>query len=386
MKRRRLWPRYTEDERSILRRKFLGHWENLDFLEDFWNLIWDERDLQQYRRVAKVWRLRQSGKKFGEISKELGVDPRKACALFTGYNCRPYLVHMYLNRKRLGKPRPGWKWILERTPKPTDSYPKHSFVPNHIRAYQDILDFLAQFPVVPEDNPALKFFGLATRWVGERRAILFGFLLGFLVGDAGKQYADYEYRSRHYAKTAMCTNMARKVSNVRLLRYVQLTLASIGLSSRQGRSSRDIIRWNSVTSNILTWIINICLGLDSGGRTSLNPVKMNWLLSCPRGFLVSFFQGLADSDGYVNRRNYYVEISSVPNSQFYVLLLKSIGVNARFHPKADPRQVRMPLYQGAQLPIFNPLVASYRFREVVEYAQSSRLFHSNQTFMLGLGK
>jgi hypothetical protein len=230
------WPPYTPKERVVLQNKFLGDWKNLDFLETFWNPIYDEVDLVQYRRTAEAWRLRLSGKAFGSISTELGIDERKACALVSGRNLHPHLVQMYLNGQVLSKPKTGLKWILYATPKPTNMFPKTTLVPEKIQSYHDILDFLKRFPPVPANHPAVKYFGRSIEWVEQHRPELFGFLLGFIVGDAGKNYPEYEYRRRHYQKTALTTNMARSESNKRILRYIQLCLSAVGISSQRKRS------------------------------------------------------------------------------------------------------------------------------------------------------
>ena len=44
----------------MLRAKLLGDWESLEFMKDFWNPEYDERDILQYRRFVPVWRMRES--------------------------------------------------------------------------------------------------------------------------------------------------------------------------------------------------------------------------------------------------------------------------------------------------------------------------------------
>src|SRR5208282_3278718 len=104
-------------------------------------------------------------------------------------------------------------------------------VPKEIRSYGDVLEFLAQFPRVPDANPNLAFFGVDAEWVERNKPLLFSYLLAFLVGDGGKYYTEYETRARHYRKSAMTTNMKRTESNYRVLRYVQLCMDSIGIPS-----------------------------------------------------------------------------------------------------------------------------------------------------------
>ena len=45
---------YTQVESSLLRAKLLSDWESLEFMRDFWNPEYDERDILQYRRLAPV--------------------------------------------------------------------------------------------------------------------------------------------------------------------------------------------------------------------------------------------------------------------------------------------------------------------------------------------
>lgn len=367
------WPSYAPSERTALENNVLSDGENLDFLKAFWSPIYDREDLFQYRRIVEVWRMRLSGRAFKEISNELGIDQRKACALISGKNLRPYLVQIYLNSQILPRPRNGWKWILECIPKPTNAFPKALQVPEKIQRYQDIIDFLKQFPSVPSDHPAIKFFGLTSEWVEKHNAELFGFLLGFMVGDAGKYYPEYAKRSRHTNKTTLWTNMAINASNLRVLRFVQLGLATVGIDSHQQSTRTEVIRWVSKSTNVLSWMLRVCLGLEANQRTSRNPIMMNWILNCPRNFIVSFIQGIAESDGYVHNSGYYTGIASKPNSNFYLEILQSIGTKARVHPKHKPSETRITLVESLKLPLFSPIIQSYRFERMLGHAKTRRI-------------
>lgn len=363
------WSNYTHQEHSELEKKFLGDWPNLDFLEYFWNPTYDEGDLLQYRRAAEVWRRRLSGRTFQAISTDLGIDEGKACALVKGNNLHPHLVQMYLVSQHLEKPKDGWKWILERSPKPTNAHPRAFLAPTEIHSYKDIQEFVNQFPAVQCDHPALRRFGLSVDWVELHKMELFGFLLGFLVGDAGKYFPEYIDNTRHYTGISLNTNMKAIDSNIRILTYVQLCLSVIGIQSHEIVPAPGTTRWTSESSNILTWIFKVCLGLNSGERTSRNPVKMDWLLTCPQEFLTGFIQGIAESDGSVDKNGYYADIGSVPNSVFFERIFATIGTPSRVHPKHDPRQLRVNLGPAVRLPMFNPTINSYRFQWMMTHAQ-----------------
>ena len=64
------WPVYTQVESSLLRAKLLGDWESLEFMRDFWNLEYDERDILQYRRLVPVWRMRESGASYKALRRK----------------------------------------------------------------------------------------------------------------------------------------------------------------------------------------------------------------------------------------------------------------------------------------------------------------------------
>jgi len=323
--------------------------------------------------------MRLAERKFKAISKELSIDPMKACALVSGKNLHPYLVQMYLNSEMLPKSKEGWKWVLECTPKPTNMFPKVVAVPERIQNYQDVIDFLKQFPPVPAEHPAIRYFSLSSEWVEQHKQELFGFLLGFLVGDAGKSYNDIGHKKRHYDKTAMTTVMAINDSNVRILTYVQLALRTIGIDSAR-RNSTTTIRWNSSASNLLTWVIRTCLGLSASERTSRNPIRMEWILSSPRNFIIAFLQGIAESDGSVDRHGYFTSIGSVPNSIFLQRAFASTNTPSRVHPKHRPVQVRINITQAIRLPLFNPIIETYRYSSLVSQARRRNLLPPSPFF------
>src|SRR5207245_7808878 len=65
------------------------------------------------------------------------------------------------------------------------------------------------------------------------------------------------------------------------------------------------------------------------------PVDIPWIDSRPRDFIVAFLQGLAESDGHVDKTRNYAEISSVPNSEFYRRLIEKLGYTAKVYTFDD---------------------------------------------------
>jgi hypothetical protein len=364
-KTRTRWPPYTPHEQRLLQ----DLPERPDFTQDLWNPIYDRRDIKAYNNLVWARRLRQEGATYPTIARRLGVHIGMVGMLLTGYNYHPLLAQLYLNLRRLGPTRPGWKWLLEGTPKPRDPYPRALQVPEQITCPHDIQDFLQQFPPLPDSHPLLQTFGLDSQWVEKHKPELFTFNLGFMTGDAGKYYPEYEGRARHYTKAAMTTNMANHASNERLLAYISLCWATLGISSYKIHSSNpEVIRWNTDYSNLITWIIRVCLGLRPGERTQWNPVRMPWLMYCPRAWVIAYLQGVADSDGHVDKRGRHVAIGGRPHLKFYYSLLEILGAGPNLYPKEDPRIVKVSLASAAQLPLFNPLVRSYRYESMIKHA------------------
>jgi len=380
-KRRVQWVKYTSEESQLLREK-LSSWDDLKFMEDFWNIVYDQRDFEQCRRLSDVWRLTAQGEQQPSIMRKFDISQTLVSRTLSGERWRPNLVQMYLNHAKLGRPLEGRKWILECTPKPTNPYPRALQVPDRISSYEDILEFLKQFPPVSEKSEALRSFGLTSAWAEEHKAELFFWLLGFLVGDAGKYYAEYAPGIRHYRKTQFTTIMSLTDSNFRVLRYAQLALESLGIQSHQVNSNRPIIRWNSISSNIITWIMQVCAGLLEGQRTSVNKLNMPWMKDCPVYLIVAFLQGLADSDGNVQIQGYYADIASVPNSKFYSELLDQLGTTPHAYPNEQPTQVRILLKHAVRLPLFNPVIRSYRYEQLIKHAIRRNLIPPPPSFFL----
>jgi hypothetical protein len=95
---------------------------------------------------------------------------------------------------------------------------------------------------------------------------------------------------------------------------------------------------------------------------------MPWLKRCPRAWIVAYLQGVAESDGHVHKQGRYADVAGRPNLRFYRYLFKILKIKANLYPKRAPRTVRISIASAAQLPLFNPIIRSYRYEGLIKHA------------------
>jgi len=110
-----------------------------------------------------------------------------------------------------------------------------------------------------------------------------------------------------------------------------------------------------------------------GRETTLNPVKMDWMLLAPVKFRLWFLRGIADSDGNVNLRNKVIEITSSPNTYFFHRLFDSLGIKSTVRFSRGYGYVTVAAPAAARVQIFSPGVLTYR-RETLERLVDARTF------------
>ncbi len=196
----------------------------------------------------------------------------------------------------------------------------------------------------------------------ERFLNLMYYLLGFMVGDAGKNF------SPEHSWARLQLDLCRKhPENLMLGHFVSDCVLMLGIqctrivdSPPREREPHGLYRWQSYFSEVVVWLFTSCLGLRLDELTSYNPVRMDWLLSASHGHRVWFVRGLADSDGCVNINNRTVEITSAPNSVFVKALFNSLGVKANTYLSKGVGTVCVSMKDAMQMWIFNSELETHR--------------------------
>ena len=218
-------------------------------------------------------------------------------------------------------------------------------------------------------------FGISRETVEQTRSELLAYILGMIVGDSGKQGG----KQTRFASMRLDLHLSTKEpSNEILGEFVCLCANSLGISMNRARNKPPTgatlrskkpsaaYRWASESSPLLAWLFSIALGLGWDQLTSYDPISMEWIFGAPAGFRKRFVQGMADSDGTV--RDYVVEITSVPKSEFVTRLLQSLDMKTAYTRAEDgiPMRTVVKNAEAASLPIFNEFVKGYRYKQLLD--------------------
>lgn len=196
----------------------------------------------------------------------------------------------------------------------------------------------------------------------ERFLNLMHYLLGWIVGDAGKNF------HKNHAWARIQLDLSRKYpENLPLGGFVMSCIAMLGIPCGRiadrlpgKRDRHGLYRWMTYFSEVVLWLHITCLGLRLDERTSYDPVRMAWLLKATPEHRIWFIRGVADSDGGVNVSNKTVEIVSQPNTRLIKALLTSLDVNVATCAPKGVGIVIVRAKDAKRLGIFNPEIETHK--------------------------
>ena len=245
-------------------------------------------------------------------------------------------------------------------------------VPDRVNSYRDVRTVVRQLRSLATSN-VLDHRSSKL----DERMLAFAYFLGVMVGDMGK----YPKRRREYETMRVGLQLSKAhESNLRLGNYVVGCAALLGIRmKRVGDYIRpenrpyNAYRWRSQSSELLMWMFRACLGMDFDKVTTEVPVSADWLNFAPRAFQKSFVQGVADSDGYVDVNKHEVGIVADPNEFLIGRILERLKIPFRPAIGKGQATVVMNVMHAHSLPIFNPVVRSYRFELAERLSNATRL-------------
>jgi hypothetical protein len=311
------------------------------------------------------------------MAKRLGVH-RSTIAEWRDGTDQPYLIRAASDTLPI-VPRMGWKLLPMHLSSGGNEPTGWIQIPQVIHSHDDIMNVISQIRPLELTFERAKLFELTRSHILAIRSELLAYLLGIMVGDTGKLGG----KQPRFASMHLDLQLTRrKPTNERLGEFVLLCANSVGLemtrikdkppSGQQLLSRRPTAayRWSTERSPLLAWMFSVGLGLGWGETTTANQIHVNWILDMQRPFRIRFVQGVADSDGCVKRSE--VEISSVPNAQFFADLLQGLGITTAHvsYERGEPLKTIMNRKQACTLPIFNEYVKTYRYRRMMNWPKN----------------
>lgn len=340
--------------------------EKTSFVDYFFGMNLTSSDIEDLKNFTRVIGLRIRGMNNEEISKII-QKPKRKIDYWIFEESPPMPIRLMKKFMDLGKPKDG-KWLSINSTRGGLFKGPWIVIPEKIRNYEDILSVIRQIEPFPKFYERVKKFNITSGSIEKLRPLLFAYLLGMIIGDCGKQGIKRKQKITRRIKLNLSTKFQ---TNERLGEFTALCANSLGLRmdrcKNMPKGKKNIYpfyTWISQSSQLIQWIFNICLGLKDSETTTYTSIRADWILDAPREFKIWFIQGVADSDGYVDINLFRAGIVTKPNRNFIETILKSLGTNPLkgFLHKGNLGVITINLEEAFLLPIFNPIVDSYRYQ------------------------
>ena len=337
-----------------------------DPIQYFFDIKHNKRDLRKLITYSTAHTLREKGTPTKEISKLISISKSTLEKWFSSKNIPPE-VRLYNTFQKLSLPRENHKWLsLNKTrgglligpwiqvPTKVNSFEEIKFVLDQINPLADYMNLAKIFEIEENDLNVLKYN-------------CFYYLLGIMLGDG----AMCKGNSRRSITRRITLTMTKKhKTNKRVCQYTQLCSSLIGLRMKRTKDDKPnhkskhyFYRWQGQCSQFVNWISKVCFGLKDDEVKTYTPIKADWLIKSPKELQISFLQGVADSDGYIDLGTKQAGIISKSSIKTIEKILDNLEVhNCRKYSHKDALAISMINYKDAfNLPIFNPHIISYRF-------------------------
>ena len=350
-----LFSRGPEDVRRFLKSKV-------------WGIQFSDKGIEQLKKFCEFIRVHREGKGVLESATSLGLH-RSTVAEWRNGTDQPYLVKAAADVVRMPLPE-GWILIPLSLESGGNRPQRWIMVPTEIRNYEDLTRIVDQIEPLDYAVKRAAQFGISQDQFRYLRVELLGYLLGIMLGDAGKLGGVLQ----RFTSMNLDLQLSQKeASNQRLGEFVSMCANSLGIpmhssvdkqpsgSTLDAEEPVPAYRWVSSRSALIAWLFYVGLGLRNHELTSNDQVRMGWMPSMPKSFRKRFVQGLADSDG--KARRYVVEIASMPNAEFVTKMLTGLGMTSAhtMYENHIPRRTSVLNGEAATLPIFNEFVKGYRY-------------------------
>ncbi len=316
-------------------------------------------DTIQFQRFAEAQQMLRRGIRQLDIAKEFGVSG-PTVSNWSRLAAMPKLCHYLKAFLMLGKPRTGSVWLtLEQTRGRAIPIGQFLQVPDPIHSWEDVAAVLRQFGPTEATAPT--------------KAYLFGFLVGIMIGDAHKPKQGRGHRHIELI-------MSKKYdSNVRIGDFTTVCAKQFGLRMERFEDlpkpddkPYGFFHWASQSSPFIDWIFNVVMGLENGEHTTYDPIHMDWAFESSRDFRVGLMQGIAESDGSVSIASQTVEFWVIPDWDFMIKLLSSLGLQG-FRNREAVSLVKSQAINSFSVPVFSEHLKTVRYQRLELMATTRKL-------------
>jgi len=347
------------------------------FLNSFWGIQEYSLDSEVLQKFSEFVKLRLARFSVDQISNKLNISKHTIRKWIWKISI-PEIIQLLEYYIKLESKELSWLSLSStRGGKLTGSWIS---VPKEIATYQDLEFVLEQVKPHPKFYEYINKFNIKSITL-ELRMNLLAFLLGAMLGDAGK----CAIKRKRFTNRRITLGLTKKYkSNKKFGEFVELCLFNLGLDmnrikddSPNIKSKHYFYRWSSQSSQLIQWLFNVCLGLTDEELTSYNPIRAEWILKMPREFRIWFLQGVADSDGYIDFSTGRAGVVTKPNRDLITRLFVSLGIKYstnKLH-KGSMDAVTTNIKNVNSLPLFSPLVKNYRYTQMESLANAKRFSH-----------
>ena len=350
------------------------------FVKYFYGIKFSQEDSKQLNLYFSTIEFRQNGLTNKQISENLKV-PKSTIEKWVQKKNVPFIIRLYSSYQELEKPKNKCKWLSINTTRGGLLVGPWVQVPTKIHSFEDIKFVLDQLMPLDETYDLTKIFGLKNRDLITLKYSCFYYLLGMLLGDG----AMCKGNSRRFVTRRITLNMTKRhKTNKKICQYTEMCCNLIGLRMKRTKDDKPsrknkhyFYRWQGQCSQLVNWISKVCFGLEKDEVKTYTLIKSDWIIKSPKELQISFLQGVADSDGYIDIGTKQVGIISKSSITLIEKILDNIGIhNCRKYLDNGNLATTMINFNDAySLPIFNPHILSYRFKLLRKMNNAEKLSH-----------
>jgi hypothetical protein len=328
------------------------------------------------RNYFRAMELAANDMKCREISELLRIKEGTVKHWLRGHV--PYLIKL-ASQIPPEEPAPNYKWL----PLFINNrwrYVDFIQVPAKVRDYGDILNVLEQLKKVESDE--MRELGKKFGYIDKEFA--FGYIIGLMISDSDKD-------SCKTISTRLRLGLSRKtILNLNIGEAFCYCLDMLGISAKRfkdGKTSRKLPNgrfiWKSQYSPLISWLKEVCLGLNQKETTTYTPIKCDWVLKAPVNFRTAVLNGIYDGDGCAYIRGWQISNACGPNQIFLQKLLGTFGIRSNIRGPKVLIETKEGLGKACQLCVFKfALDKVDKTKTLVRMLENSKYIHRRDDYDL----